>query len=147
MRKAYFWAIVALVVGWGIIALCWVYADAQVYPQCAATQSARACSLVVTVTNVSTPLFAAFSSRQYLLIENQGYLNTTVVNQPVCCAIGTNNQATWDSSHNCNGFVIQAGDNWEPWLFTTPQNPYRVPALDVSCIAPFGNVAVSGEQE
>lgn len=48
-------------------------------PKCG-NGAAQACTVTITVTNVSTPIFAAFPSRQYLLIENQGYLNTTGLN-------------------------------------------------------------------
>lgn len=121
-------------------------AAAQTYPTCP-SGSPTSCTITVTCAATSTPIFNALSARQYLVVHNQGYLNATVNAIPICIAVGTQNHAVWDSTHNCNGFVIDPGHNWEPWEFTAPQLPFRVPPTDIACVTPFGSVAVTGEQE
>ena len=126
--------------------LCASPASAQVYPVCG-TGVATGCTISIQVGTSSTPLFNKLPARQYLLIENQAYLGTTVVNVPICCAIGTSNQAVWTASQQCNGFIIYPLHSWEPPQMTAPQTAFRVPAGDVSCVSPLGTVGAVGEQE
>jgi hypothetical protein len=129
-----------------------VPAGAQVYPTCPTSSGPLAgqtvnCTVSALVTSSATPLFAAMSARQYLYIQNQGYVNTTLNNYPVCCTIGSSNNPVWTGSLSCNGVVIQPGGTYEPIQMVLAQTAFRVPPGDISCIAPFGNVQIIGVQE
>ena len=128
-----------------------VPAGAQVYPTCPTSSGPLAgqtvnCTITVLVTASATPLFAAYGARQYLFIQNQGYAASTLNNFPVCCTIGSSNNPIWGSS-SCNGIVIQPGGTYEPLQEVQSQTAFRVPPGDVSCIAPLGNVQITGVQE
>jgi hypothetical protein len=133
--------------------LCWVStAGAQSYPTCSASSGPQQgqttnCTIPILIGAASTPIVAAFSARQYLFIQNQGYVTTTINNNAICCALGSNAVATWSVSVPCNGIVIQPGGTWEPPQMVSPQTAFRVPSSDIACIAPFGNVEATIIQE
>jgi hypothetical protein len=136
-----------------LLALLWALpAAAQTYPTCPTSTGPLAgqtvnCTITATVTSSATPIFAAFSARQYLFLQNQGYANDSLVNYPICCALGSSNGVTWSASVPCNGMIIQPGGTYEPLQMVQAQTAFRVPPSDVSCIAPFGNVELTGVQE
>lgn len=125
-------------------------AFAQIYPTCP-TSSPTSCTMTVHVTASITPIFAKLASRQYLFLENTGYTFSTgvpVISQnPVFCAIGSANAPVANSVGASNVVVIQPGGTYEPPQIVKPQNAFTVPSGDISCIAPLGDVWLTGEEE
>lgn len=130
-------------------------ASAQVYPNCPATSGPQQgqttnCTIGVLITSTSTPVFAQLNGRQYLFLQDQGFANDSTAAFPICCAIGSNNAATWSSGTACNGIVLlpsEPGTIYEPLQMVAGQTPFRVPSGDISCISPLGNVELTGLQE
>jgi hypothetical protein len=127
---------------------------AQVYPQCP-SGSPTSCTIAIHITSSATPVFAKLSARQYLFLQNTGYTfgsgTPTTNNNAVFCAIGSNNSPVTASSAPSTGtfntIVIQPGGVYEPPQLVAPQSSFRVPAGDISCVAPFGDVWLTSEQE
>ena len=125
-------------------------AFAQSYPTCP-TGSPTSCTITVHVTASITPIYAKLNARQYLFLENTGYTFSAgipVISQnPVFCAIASANVPVANSVGASNVMVIQPGGTYEPPQIVKPQNAFTVPTGDVSCVAPLGDVWLTGEEE
>ena len=121
-----------------------------VYPVCA-SNSQTSCTLTVHVTINATPVFKHFSGRTYLFLQNTGYTFgnglPALNNNVVMCAIGSNNNPIGTSGTGTNVMVIEPGGVWEPEQIVKPQSTFTVPAGDVSCVAPFGDVYLTALEE
>ena len=128
-----------------------VPAFAQTYPTCPATGTVTSCTMTIHVTSTATPIFAKQASRQYLFLQNTGYIfssSVPVLSQlPVFCAIGSNNQPIANTAGTSNVIALQPGGTYEPSQIVKAQAGFVVPPADVSCIAPFGDVWLTAEQE
>lgn len=120
------------------------------YPACP-SGSSTSCTLTVHVSTIPTPIFGKFAARTYLFIQNTGYTfsaGVPVINQfPVFCAVGSSNNPVSESVSGINVMTIEPGGTWEPTQIVKPQSSFTVPAGDVSCVAPLGDVWVTAEQE
>lgn len=139
-----------------VIALCG-RARAQAYPMCP-NGVATGCTIAVTCSQgTTTPIFAALSHRQYLMIKQTGFLYSPIIIPTVSTGtaficIGANVSAGGQCrdiglSGSNAGFPLVAGEAYEPPQLVSPQNAFRVPSGDVSCTAQFGDVTLVVEQE
>ena len=123
---------------------------AVTYPLCP-SGVATSCTMTIHVTTAVTPIFARFNNRQYLFLQNTGYTFSASApssqNNVVFCAIGSNNSPQAASASASNVIVIQPGGVYEPPQMVQPQSSFRVPAGDIACVAPSGDVWLTIEQE
>lgn len=122
---------------------------AQTYPTCP-TGSSTSCTMTVHITNSITPVFAKFPARAYLFLQNTGLTfgagNPSINQNPVFCSVGSANAPLTDGP-NINVMVIEPGGTYEPEQIVKPQMSFTVPAGDVSCVAPLGDVWLTAIEE
>lgn len=118
------------------------------YPTCP-SGVAQGCTLTIQIGACPTPIFAKYSQRQYLFLQNLGYDNSIFPNllqTVIWCSIGSNDNAS-SSQGTINTFILQPGGVYEPPQIVKPQNAFTVPSGDISCRAPNGTAWLAAEQE